>query len=60
MALNLKCIGEKVGPFIKDYGHKDAILYALGVGAGFSDLHYCYEKDLKVIPSFSIASIFSN
>lgn len=58
MALNLKCIGEKVGPFTKEYGHKDAILYALGVGAGFSDLQYCYEKDLKVIPSFSIASIF--
>ena len=58
MALNLKCIGEKIGPFIKDYEQKDAILYALGVGAGFSDLHYCYEKDLKVIPSFSIALIF--
>ncbi len=58
MTLNLKSIGETVGPFIKDYGQKDAILYALGVGAGFSDLHYCYEKDLKVIPSFSFASIF--
>lgn len=58
MTLNLKCIGEKVGPFIKDYEQKDAILYALGVGAGFSDLHYCYEKDLKVIPSFAIALIF--
>lgn len=58
MALNLNCIGEKVGPFTKEYEHKDAILYALGVGAGFSDLNYCYEKDLKVIPSFSIASIF--
>jgi NAD(P)-dependent dehydrogenase (short-subunit alcohol dehydrogenase family)/acyl dehydratase/putative sterol carrier protein len=58
MALNLNCIGEKVGPFTKEYEHKDAILYALGVGAGFSDLHYCYEKNLKVIPSFSIASIF--
>jgi NAD(P)-dependent dehydrogenase (short-subunit alcohol dehydrogenase family)/acyl dehydratase/putative sterol carrier protein len=58
MALNLKSIGEKVGPFTKEYAYKDAILYALGVGAGFSDLQYCYEKDLKVIPSFSIASIF--
>ena len=58
MTLNLKSIGEKVGPFTKKYSHKDAILYALGVGAGFSDLEYCYEKDLKVIPSFSIASIF--
>jgi len=58
MALNLKSIGEKAGPFTKKYAHKDAILYALGVGAGFSDLQYCYEKDLKVLPSFSIAAIF--
>ncbi len=58
MALNLKSIGEKVGPFTKVYDQKDAILYALGVGAGFRDLEYCYEKELKVLPSFSIASIF--
>ena len=58
MALNLKSIKEKVGPFTKEYGQKDAILYALGVGAGFNDLEYCYEKELKVLPSFSIASIF--
>ena len=58
MALNLKSIGEKVGPFTREYEQKDAILYALGVGAGFHDLEYCYEKNLKVLPSFSIASIF--
>ena len=58
MALNLDAIGEKIGPITKDYSWKDAVLYALGVGAGFSSLEYCYEKDLKVIPSFSIAAIF--
>jgi len=58
MALNMNAIGEKIGPFSKDYSWKDAVLYALGVGAGFSNLEYCYEKDLKVIPSFSIAAIF--
>jgi len=58
MALNLKSIGEKVGPFTREYEPKDAMLYALGVGAGFHDLEYCYEKNLKVLPSFSIASIF--
>jgi NAD(P)-dependent dehydrogenase (short-subunit alcohol dehydrogenase family)/acyl dehydratase len=57
MALNLDAIGKKIGPFTKKYDFKDVILYALGVGAGFSDLEYCYEKNLKVIPSFSIASI---
>jgi NAD(P)-dependent dehydrogenase (short-subunit alcohol dehydrogenase family)/acyl dehydratase/putative sterol carrier protein len=58
MALNLDAIGKKIGPFTKEYTWKDAVLYALGVGAGFSDLAYCYEKDLKVIPSFGITTFY--
>ena len=58
MALNLDAIGKKIGPFTKDYTWKDAVLYALGVGAGFSDLDYCYEKNLKVIPSFGITTMY--
>ncbi len=58
MALNMDAIGKPIGPMQRDYTWKDAVLYALGVGAGFSELDYCYEKDLKVIPSFSIAMIF--
>ena len=57
MALNLDAIGEKIGPFTREYNWKDVVLYALGVGAGFSDLEYCYEKEIKVIPSFSIAAL---
>ncbi|MCP4105230.1 MAG: SDR family NAD(P)-dependent oxidoreductase [Desulfobacteraceae bacterium] len=58
MALNMDAVGKKIGPVTREYTWKDAVLYALGVGAGFSDLEYCYEKDLKVLPSFSIAAIF--
>ena len=58
MALNLDAVGQKLGPMTKSYTWKDVVLYALGVGAGDADLNYTYEKDLKVIPSFSIASIF--
>ncbi|HUU80726.1 MAG TPA: MaoC/PaaZ C-terminal domain-containing protein, partial [Acidobacteriota bacterium] len=58
MALNLDAIGEKIGPVTRQYAWKDVVLYALGVGAGFDDLQYCYEHELKVIPSFSIASVF--
>jgi NAD(P)-dependent dehydrogenase (short-subunit alcohol dehydrogenase family)/acyl dehydratase/putative sterol carrier protein len=58
MALKIEAVGKKLGPFTKQYTWKDAVLYAMGVGAGFDDLEYCYEKDLKVIPSFSIAAIF--
>ena len=58
MALNLDALGEPIGPVTRDYTWKDAVLYALGVGSGFSELEYCYEKQLKVLPSFSIAAIF--
>ncbi len=58
MALNLDSIGKKIGPFSKDYTWKDTVLYALGVGAGFSDLDYCYEKDLRVLPSFGIVTLY--
>jgi NAD(P)-dependent dehydrogenase (short-subunit alcohol dehydrogenase family)/acyl dehydratase/putative sterol carrier protein len=58
MALNLNAVGKKIGPFTKDYTWKDVVLYALGVGAGFGDLEYCYEKDLQVIPSFAITTIY--
>ncbi len=58
MALNLDAVGKKIGPISKAYTWKDAVLYALGVGAGFSDLEYCYEKDLKVVPSFAITTLY--
>ena len=60
MALQLDAVGKKIGPISKEYSWKDCVLYALGVGAGFSDLEYCYEKDLKVIPSFSITTLYSS
>ncbi|MBW1870881.1 MAG: SDR family NAD(P)-dependent oxidoreductase [Deltaproteobacteria bacterium] len=58
MALDLDSIGKKIGPLTKDYDWRDVVLYALGVGAGFDDLEYCYEDKLKVIPSFSIGAVF--
>ena len=59
MALNLDSVGKKIGPLSSDYTWKDAVLYALGVGAGFSDLEYCYEKALKVIPSFATTTLYN-
>jgi len=58
MALNLDAIGKKIGPVTKNYSWRDVVLYALGVGAGFDELEYCYENRLKVIPSFSIGAVF--
>jgi len=57
MALDLNAPGKPIGPMNRDYSWKDVVLYALGVGAGFDELEYCYEKNLKVLPSFSVASI---
>ncbi|MBI5248967.1 MAG: SDR family NAD(P)-dependent oxidoreductase, partial [Desulfomonile tiedjei] len=58
MAMDLDSIGKKIGPITREYDWKDVVLYALGVGAGFDDLEYCYENRLKVIPSFSIGAVF--
>ena len=58
MPLNVDTIGKKIGPLTRDYTWKDVILYALGIGAGFHEIDYVYEKRLKVIPTFSVAMIF--
>lgn len=57
MALNLDAVGRRIGPLTLTYGWKDVALYALGVGAGFSEIDYCYEKALKVIPTFAAAAL---
>jgi acyl dehydratase/putative sterol carrier protein len=58
MPLNMNAVGRPIGPIESEYTWKDVVLYALGVGAGFKELDYCYEKELKIIPSFAIARIF--
>jgi acyl dehydratase len=58
MALNLNAQGQKIGPVVKDYTWRDVILYALGVGAGFDEYHFVHERNLAVIPTFGIATIF--
>lgn len=58
MALNLDMVGKPIGPLTREYSWKDAVLYGLAVGAGFSELDFCYEPRLKVIPTFATAAIF--
>jgi acyl dehydratase len=57
MALDLNALNKTIGPLVHHYTWRDVIIYALGVGAGFSELPYVYEKKLKVIPTFSVATI---
>jgi acyl dehydratase len=58
MALDLEARGRKIGPLVREYSWRDVILYALAVGAGSSEMEYCYEKKLKVLPTFSLATTF--
>ncbi len=57
MALNLSAVGKPIGPFTLNYDWQDVALYALGVGAGVAEIDYCYEKALKVIPTFAAAAL---
>lgn len=58
MPLDLTAVGERIGPLTDDYGWKDVVLYALGVGAGFDELEYVFENGLKAIPSFAASVVF--
>jgi acyl dehydratase len=58
MALDMAAIGKKIGPLTNQYNWRDVIIYALGIGAGFNELNYVYEKNLQVIPTFGFATIF--
>jgi len=56
--MDINAIGKPIGPLTKDYTWKDLALYALGVGAGFSELEYCYEERIRAVPSFAAAAVF--
>jgi acyl dehydratase len=57
--LNLaKLLAYRVPDARDDYDPRDAIVYALGVGAGLSpdidELRYLYERDLQVLPTMAL------
>ena len=58
MAINPDAVGEKGDPVRRHWNSKDALLYAVGVGAGLDELQYTTEntKDVpqKVLPTFAV------
>ena len=55
--IDLDVVGKKYGPLSFEYTWKEAVLYALGIGAQAEELPFVYENvkgGLKVFPSFSI------
>lgn len=54
--IDLDWIGKKYGPTLYEHTWKDAVLYALSIGAEAEDLSYVYENargGLKVFPTFA-------
>ncbi|MDA8209942.1 MAG: MaoC/PaaZ C-terminal domain-containing protein [Actinomycetota bacterium] len=47
--------GRELGKFIADYTERDAILYALAVGAQAGELALVYERDLRALPTIALA-----
>jgi acyl dehydratase len=61
MAIKLDIVGKKSDPVAFHYGWKDAVLYALGVGAKTDELDYLYEgRGPKVLPTFAVVPSFSS
>lgn len=47
--------GRDLGSRSVSYTERDAILYALAVGAGAGQLDLVYERDLRVLPTYGLA-----
>jgi MaoC like domain len=46
--------GLELGSRVVSYDDRDAILYALAVGAAAEDLDLVFERDLRVLPTFGL------
>ncbi len=47
--------GRDLGTLASDYTERDAILYALAVGARADELALVYERDLRTLPTLALA-----
>jgi acyl dehydratase len=59
MALDLNAVGKSFKPTTFEYGDREVMLYALGIGAGPDELDFTYEKNLKVYPTFAVIPSFA-
>jgi acyl dehydratase len=54
MPIDPKAVGAEGTPTERSWGWKDAVLYALGVGAGVDELEFTTEKNQQVLPTFGV------
>lgn len=64
MPINIdEAVGAELPTGTSSWSPDDVILYHLGVGAGVpatdpGELQYCFEQNLKVLPSFGVVPVF--
>jgi acyl dehydratase len=56
MPIDPSIVGRKLEASTAEWTEKDVMLYALGVGE--TSLPFCYERDLKVLPTFAVIPAF--
>ena len=54
MGINPDKVGATSAPARFSWSSRDAIIYALGVGAGVHDLPFTIEKDQQVLPTYAV------
>jgi acyl dehydratase len=58
MPIDTSYVGKRLESVQHTYDERDVMLYALGVGCGTDDLQFTYERDLHVLPTFSVICSF--
>ncbi len=59
MPIDPKVVGRSTEPLTFEYGWRETVLYALGVGAKADELDYLYEgRGPKVLPTFAVIPAF--
>jgi len=56
MPIDPSIVGRKLAASTAEWNEKDVMLYALGVGE--TSLPFCYERELKVLPTFAVVPAF--
>lgn len=59
MPINPRVVGRSTEPLVFEYGWRETVLYALGIGAKADELDYLYEgRGPKVFPTFAVIPAF--
>ena len=56
MPIDPSIVGRKLEASTAEWNEKDVMLYALGVGE--TSLPFCYERELRVLPTFAVIPAF--